>query len=512
MSIEKRAAALTKEKVAALLVANESLLEKFNREAEKVRERDSRIAELEQELKWFRRQIFGQKSEKRILGSLANRQLYLGQMLEVPAKPPPVTETVKTYERRQRRKFPDLGDDESNLRFDASVPVEEIEVPNPELEGLTVDQYEAISEKITYRLAQKAGPYVVLKYVRKVVKLKDSGELSCPPAPPTVMERSFADVSFLAGLVLDKFRYHLPLYRQHQRLEACGVHISRGTLINLVIRVSQLLEPIYLALFSSILESRVLAMDETPIKVGRKEPGKMKTGYFWPIYGDKDEIVFLFSPSRATAVVSEALKDFAGILLTDGFKVYERFAEKVSTVIHAQCWVHARRYFDKAKDNEPVLSNQALDIIGALYKVEELCRNRKPEEKLAFRRLNAKPLVDRLFSWLASLFTTQVLLPTNPFTAAANYALKREKELRVFLDYPDLQLDTNHLERTLRPIPLGRKNWLFCWTELGARAVGILQSLIASCRLQNIDPYTYLVDVLQRIDSHPAQDVRNRSF
>jgi hypothetical protein len=100
-----------------------------------------------------------------------------------------------------------------------------------------------------------------------------------------------------------------------------------------------------------------------------------------------------------------------------------------------------------------------------------------------------------------------MLLPSSPFTKAANYALEREKPLRVFLEYPNVPVDTNHLEREIRPIALGRKNWLFCWTELGAHDTGVIQSLLATCRLQGVDPYTYLVDVLQRISSHPARDV-----
>jgi hypothetical protein len=340
-----------------------------------------------------------------------------------------------------------------------------------------------------------------------VVKIKAKEKLSCPAAPTAVIDKSFADVSLLVGLILDKFRYHLPLYRQHQRLEACGIHISRATLVNLVCRVAELLEPIYLALLSSILQSRVLAMDETPVKAGRLKPGTMKTGYFWPIYGENDEIVFLFAASRATAVVSGALKDFEGVLLTDGFKVYERFAASVNNVTHAQCWVHTRRKFFEAKESEPALCATALESITSLYALEEQSKNLEPEKKLIFRAEHCKPVVDKLFAWLKQAFNKQVLLPSNPFTRAANYALEREKALRVFLEYPYVPLDTNHLERALRPIPMGRKNWLFCWTELGARHVGIIQSLLGSCRLLGLDPYTYFVDVLQRIDSHPVQDV-----
>ncbi len=126
------------------------------------------------------------------------------------------------------------------------------------------------------------------------------------------------------------------------------------------------------------------------------------------------------------------------------------------------------------------------------------------EPLLTFRAEHAKPIVDTFFAWLTRTLREQVLLPTNPFTKAAHYALEREAALRVFLEYPNVPLDTNHLERAIRPIALGRKNWLFCRTELGARYVGIVQSLLALYRLQGVDPYVYLMDVLQRIDTHPA--------
>jgi len=110
-------------------------------------------------------------------------------------------------------------------------------------------------------------------------------------------------------------------------------------------------------------------------------------------------------------------------------------------------------------------------------------------------------------TWLNGVFTQRILLPTNPFTVAAHYALKRETALRVFLENPEVPIDTNHIERQIRPVAIGRKNWLFCWTEIGAHYAGIANSLIATCRLHDVDPYEYLVDVLQRVDTHPAFEV-----
>jgi transposase len=372
----------------------------------------------------------------------------------------------------------------------------------------------SVGEKVTCRLAQRPGAYVVLRYVRKVYKRRSDGEFSCPPAPPAVFEKSCADVSFLAGMVIDKLVYHLPLYRQHQRLAAAGVHLARSTLTNYMHGVGALLEPVHEAQLESILASRTLAMDETPIKAGRKKGtpprrGQMKTGYFWPIYGDRDEIAFLFAPTRGTEVVRAALRDFKGVLLTDGYKVYELFAGATNGVVHAQCWAHARRHLSEAEGAVPQQAGAALDLIAEIYGQEDEIRKKSlsPEQVLAHRGEHVKPLVDRFFEDLRQALREEVFLPTNPFTKAARYALEREEALRVFLQYPDVAPDTNHVERAIRPIALGRKNYLFCWTEIGAQYVGILQSLLSTCRIQGIDPYVYLVDVLQRVDHHPATDV-----
>jgi hypothetical protein len=324
-----------------------------------------------------------------------------------------------------------------------------------------------------------------------------------------VFEKSFADVSLLAGLLIDKFAYHLPLYRQHQRLAHTGITLDRGTLTQWVHRTADLLTPIYHALLSSILQSHVLTMDETPIKAGHKSKGKLQTGYFWPIYGDQDEIAFPFAPTRAERVVRDVLESFCGTLLTDGYTVYDRFARSMEGIIHAQCWAHTRRQFVDAEIVEPGLVAQALEQIGQLYVVEAQARELKlaGDAKLHHRRTQAQPMVDHFFAWLETTLQHAVFLPTNPFRQAAHYALERRAALRVFLADPTVPLDTNHLERQIRPIALGRRNWLFCWTEVGARYVGIVQSLLASCRLQGIDPYVYFVDVLQRIDTHPAFDV-----
>ena len=176
---------------------------------------------------------------------------------------------------------------------------------------------------------------------------------------------------------------------------------------------------------------------------------------------------------------------------------------------HAQCWTHCRREFINAEAVEPELAARALEFIGALYAVEAKISDDtlKGEAKREYRLDHARPIVAAFFTWVQERLDAQGLLPSNPLTKALIYAHKRRAALEVFLADPDVPIDTNHLERALRPIPLGRKNWMFSWTELGAQHVGVVQSLIATCRLHEVDPYDYLVDVLQRVGQHPAADV-----
>jgi len=470
----------------------------------------SELQSVQQQVEWFRRQLFGQKSEKRHLEP-DPKQMTLGELPVPETAPEPAGKKVAAHTRGARSR--DCAADGSDLFFDETkVPVETIELPNPEIEGLAPDQYEVLSHKTSFRLAQRPGSYVILKYVRPVIKRLDTQTLSAAPAPVGVLEGSRADVSFVAGLLVDKFCYHQPLYRQHQRLGDNGITVSRPWLTQIGQQGIGLIEPIYAAQFDSIRLSRVKLMDETPIKAGRAGPGKMKGGYFWPVYGEHDEICFAFHPSRQGKHIRETLgagpppKD--AVLVTDGYEAYAAYARTMG-LTHAQCWAHTRRKFFDAQMLEPERCGEALEMIGVLYAVEKHIRDHDlvGEKLLAWRQTHARPIVERLFAWIDACFEAQGLLPSSPLTKALAYARERREGLSVYLTDPDVPIDTNQIERTLRVIPMGRRNWLFCWTELGAKQVGIIQSLLTTCRLHDIDPYTWLVDVLQRVGQHPAADV-----
>ena len=326
-------AALDPQHVARLLLAKDTAVDQLKQQ----------IKTLEHQLEWFKRQLFGSKSER--FAAMADpQQMHLGQVLGQDLPVPPQTgageQQVPSHTRRKPRSdFADEG--ASALFFDESkVPVLQIELPNPEVKDLRPDQYEVVGEKTSHRLAQRPGSYVVLKYVRPVIKRLDTQTLHCASAPVGVIEGSRADVSFVAGLLVDKSLWHLPLYRQHQRLIAAGFKLSRPWLTQLVQQGAQLLKAIYDAQLASICASRVKAMDEVPIKAGRAGPGKMNAAYFWPIYGEHDEVCFPFFDSHRHENVEQALglkQPEDAVLLSDGYQAYASFAKKAG-VTSAPCW------------------------------------------------------------------------------------------------------------------------------------------------------------------------------
>jgi len=417
---------------------------------------NAHLTSLKQQLEWFKRQIFGSKSEKRLdFDPAVQGNLLAGLGVVAPPPKDPPSETI-TYQRR--KKMRDAAVNDSGLRFDDSVPVQTIQVSDPVIDAIPEALREVIGEKISYRLAQRPGSYVILKYVRPVIKRKDTQSLITTCTPGNVLEKSYVDVSFLAGMLVDKFCYHLPLYRQHQRLEQCGIQLSRSSLTTWVGRAIDLLNPIVDAQHRHLLQSRVLAMDETPIKAGRKGQGKMRQGYLWPMYGEADEIVFRYAPTREHRHVRSFLGEYQGTLLSDGYEAYAAYARNNNQVTHAQCWSHCRRKFEAAQDSEPEACGEALAIIGALYRHEQIIRDKKlcSEKKLAYRMQHSEPIVKAFWRWCDGQCQRGDLLPKSLLAKALKYAMARPVSLQVFLSDADVPIDTNHLERGLRVIPTGK--------------------------------------------------------
>jgi len=485
----------------------EPLLQEIVLLQKKVAQVSTQNQSLQKQLDWFKQQLFGQKSERRIVPPPEEQGRLFDQgnnekQLETP------TESIQ-YSRKKRQKQRNDAVTDRGLRFDDTVPVEEIHVDVPELRGNEAKHYSIIDEHITYRLAQRPSSYVVLKYIQPVIKHNGTSVITTKTAPNPVFEKSLADVSLITGLLVDKFVYHLPLYRQHQKLQLSGITLSRSTLTNYVHRAALLLRPIYDALMRSILQSKVLALDETPVKAGQKKKGKLQQAWYWPLLGDQGEIAFHFNVSRARKVVDGLLVGFQGTLVTDGYPVYRAYAKDNQNIVHAQCWMHARRYFVKAEHEEPELVEQALDFIRTLYRHDDIVKDKHLIDAACqdYRTTQCKPVTDLFFKWCQQQASRVDILPQSLFAKAIQYALNHETELKVFLSDPNVPMDTGAVERGLRVIPMGKKNWMFNWTEVGAEHMGVIQSLMVTCKMHGINPSVYLTDVLQRVSLHPASKV-----
>lgn len=461
-------------------------------------ERDARIEQL-------MKALFGPSSERRSWASLApDDQLLLeGMGLELPdnmpSGPPAKVDPKERPKSAPRSK--------NKARYGPKATVVDIVLPVPGTEGIPPDQLELIESKVTERIFRLDSPYCVLRVHQNVYRKKDGCLEEFHPTPfGEVIPGSIFDVSMLAGMILDKYYLHLPIHRQHQALKSVDIHLDRGNMIRILHRLGVLLKPLGEALRLSVQSSAILTADETPTPAGRKN-GKMGKGYFWVFFGDQREVYFHFSTSRARKVLEDELSQFRGKLLCDGYIAYESFVAITEGPTLCQCWNHARREFLEVEKGEPERVKWVLRQLKAMYEIDERTRGKPPDEILAVRQSEIKPLADGFFSFLKTTIAEGTFVPSDTFLKAAGYATTREAALRVFLDDPSVPMDTNHVERELRGHAVGRKNWTFHITEDGASHAAIFYSLIRSCLLQNVNPMTYLVDVLQRIVNDPKQDI-----
>lgn len=494
------------------------------------------LQETKSHLDWFKRQVFGKKSEKHYEQEVDVHQISLFDFTGEPAVKAEIeTREVAAHTRRVRGKTQELGDNtDSGIRFDEGVEIVTEDIFPEEVNGLPEGAYEIVGSEISDRLASRVSKTFVVRRIFHKVKLKravtpsesspseSSGANGLPKilkakVPKQVLNRSYMSTSFLVDMVLDKVLYSLPLNRQHQRLKREGFHLSRNVLISNFIATCEVLSRVVSAQRCSILAGRTIAIDETPMRVGLDAANhKMHKGYVWPIYGDLNEIVYNYNKSRSAAVLKDLVgSEFKGVLLSDGYSAYKRYVEGLKSanlanhVTHASCWVHARRKFVELEHSHPEVYKQAIGRIKKIYEIEQSVSGKKAHEVLEARVSQSVEVVEGYFTWLRSFAGSAELGSFSKLRKAIAYSLEREDSLKVFLRNPEVSPDTNHLEREIRPITIGRKNWLFCWGELGAQSLCDAQSLIRTCLLHQVNPRTYLIDILQRLstDLEKEEDV-----
>lgn len=329
------------------------------------------------------------------------------------------------------------------------------------------------------------------------------------PAPERLIKGGLPTEAMVAYVLAAKYAWHLPLYRQAQILLSQGIAIERATLAFWVGYAAAELKPLYLRLRELILGSAKIAVDETVAPVLDPGRGRTKKGYFWAIarddrpWGGTDPpaVAYTYAPGRGAVHGLKLLENYRGIVQCDGYAAYKAIADDARTgdaITLAFCWVHLRRqFFDIAKGGSAPIASEALERIAALYAIEKTIRGKSADERRAVRQEKSKPLVLALKIWLeqqlACVSTKSVI------AEAIRYGLNHWDGLVRFLDDGRIELDTNIVERSIRPIVLNRKNALFAGHDQGAENWAAIASLVETCKLYGVDPQAYFADVLTKL-------------
>lgn len=324
-----------------------------------------------------------------------------------------------------------------------------------------------------------------------------------PHIPEPLLPHSYASASVVTDVMVKKYADGLPLYRQEQMWARLGVALKRATMANWIIQSSEMyLKPFSEAFLKELLRQSVIHADETSLQVNR-EPGRAPTAEsrIWAYASGKRAArqvrYFRYEPSRKGACAQEVLKGFHGVLLSDGYSGYN----VVEDVTRAGCWAHMRRKWLEAMPKDAALENstaaKGLDYCSRLFAVEQELNGLPEEERRKQRQILSKPIVDEYYEWIETIFK-----PTGKLREAVIYAVNQQVYLRAFLDHGEIEISNNQVENAIRPIVVGRKNWLFCDTPAGACASAIVYTVIETAKANGLDPEGYLDHLLTVLPDH----------
>lgn len=326
--------------------------------------------------------------------------------------------------------------------------------------------------------------------------------------PGRIMEKCMAGEGLLTQMAVDKYLDHIPINRQLQRFERVGVTIAQSTSNDWMRNLLNSMGGLYELHKKQVLDTHYLHVDETTIRVqDENKKGKTHLGYYWVYHNSENKLVlFDYRTGRGREGPSEILKDFTGHLQTDGYGVYDDFDKRPAiTLMH--CMAHARRKFTESLDSDPVRAQYMLEQMQALYAIERRIKEEAmaPEQLLALRKSEAVPLLTAIKAWM--LAELPKVLPKSPIGQAIAYSLPRWDKLSIYTSDAKLHIDNNPVERAIRPIALGRKNYLFAGSHDAAQRSAMIYSLFSTCTLHNINPYNWLKDVLERMHNYTMNNL-----
>lgn len=371
-----------------------------------------------------------------------------------------------------------------------------------------------LGEDISEMLDFVPGYFKVLRHVRPKLACGHCARVIQLPAPSRPIERGIPTPGLLAQVLAAKYADHCPLYRQQVIYARGGVDLDRATLADWVGAAARLLAPLVEVVGRYVLAAEKVHTDDTPVPVLAPGRGKTKTGRLWTYVRDDrpaasrdpPAVWYRYSPDRKGEHPQAHLERFRGILQADAYGGYGPLYDDGTQILEAACWAHARRkFYDLYMTDHSPLAAEAIRRIGELYAIERQIRGRPPAQRAQVRQQQAGPLLDELQQWLST--TLRLLSAKSELAGAIKYALVRWVALTRYRDDGRIEIDNNTAERAIRPLVLGRRNYLFAGSDAGGERAANIYTLIASARLNDIDPYLYLRHVLERIAEHPINRI-----
>ena len=369
-------------------------------------------------------------------------------------------------------------------------------------------QMKRIGEDVAEKLDYVPGVFSVERHVRGKWACAQCETITQAPVPAHVIDKGIPTAGLLAQVLVAKYADHLPLYRQETIFGRAGLAIARSTLAQWVGSCGVQLQPLVDAMRAEILNHSVLHADETPVQMLRPGAGKTHRAYLWAyapgVFEDTKAVVYDFCESRAGEHARTFLGDWKGSLICDDYAGYKQSI--AGGITEAGCLAHSRRkFFDLHVANKSQVAESALQQIAKIYEIERELKNLDSEERQRIRQLRSAPIMDALHRWM--LLTRQKITDGSATAKALDYSLKRWGALTRFVDDGRLPVDNNWIENQIRPIAIGRANWLFAGSLRAGKRAAAVMSLIQSARMNGHDPYAYLKDILTRLPTHKASRV-----
>lgn len=464
-----------------------------NKEIEsELKEKRTQIEYLKHQIEQYEKLVHGARSEKFIPAENPKQTLL---DLDLPADVEQEQNKIQSvsYTRRSAKKK--NANHTGRMEFPKELPREEIVIePAEDVTGCV-----KIGEEVTEELEVTPAVFFVKKYIRPKYARPNGEGIVIAELPSRPIDKGIPGPGLLATIITDKYVDHLPIYRQVKRYQRMGVTLSESTIGDWISDSCELLVPLFNVLKKQTLETKYLQADETPIPVlDKTKKHKTHRGYYWVYHSPNDKKIFFdYREGRGRDGPTDILKEFKGFLQTDGYGVYDTFNQQGATLLN--CMAHARRKFIEAQHNDKARCDYVLEQIMELYIVESYAREKKftHEQRHTLRQQKSVPILEELKSWF--LLNLNEVLPSSVIGQAIAYSYSRWEKLSEYTKHGFLEIDNNLVENAIRPVALGRKNYLFAGSHKAAQRSAMIYSFFAMCKYHEVNPHEWLKETLSKI-------------